>query len=318
MVSRSDKGECLTRPREETSGVSRRNAVAVIGIDRYQTWQPLQNAVADAQGVVELFEQLGFKNVVRSLFNEDASSNAISALATDDLRILHPDDNLVLFYAGHGGMRTHVLGNQTVKTAYLIPFDASEKAATWIELDAWLRAVALLPARHILVVVDACHSGIALGSIIKWRDIGKANDEPLSTLRARRSRRIITSALEDQKVMDCGPVHGHSLFTGCLIEALTHGLRQDGDRVVTGSQLGLYIQQRVATFPNSQQTPDFGTFDFDDRGELLIPLTTEAAMVPSSPADAELIGKAQSLSSVERAPRRTLDLILDNPKVIDE
>lgn len=133
----------------------------------------------------------------------------------------------------------------------------------------------LLPAKHILVVLDACYSGLALDPIIKWRDVGSWHDVPLSTLNARRSRRIITSALDDEVALDCGPAYGHSLFTGCLFEALTHGVRKDGDMVTTGSELGLYVQRRVQTYPSSRQTPDFGTFALDDRGEMIIPLAAE-------------------------------------------
>lgn len=45
-----------------------------------------------------------------------------------------------------------------VKTGYLIPADASDKAATWIALDAWLRALAVLRARHILVIRELRHA----------------------------------------------------------------------------------------------------------------------------------------------------------------
>jgi formylglycine-generating enzyme required for sulfatase activity len=45
--------------------------------------------------------------------------------------------------------------------------------------------------------------------------------------------------------------------------------------MTTGSELGQYLQRRVRTYPESRQTPDFGTFAFDDRGELVIPLATE-------------------------------------------
>ena len=275
----------LTAAPENTIDSSGRRVIAVIGIDRYQGWRRLTNAVRDARGAAALFGQLGFESVTEPLFDDRATGKAIHELVTDDLRTLCADDSLVLFYAGHGGTRTHPLGSQVVKTGYLIPVDASDRAATWIELDGWLRAVSLLPAMHILVILDACHSGIALGPIIKWRDGGTWQTTPLSTLKARRSRRIITSALDDQVALDSGPVYGHSLFTGCLIEGLTHGFGSAGNRLTTGSELGLYLQRRVETHPNSRQTPDFGTFDFDDRGEMVIPFVIEQ---PSEPP--ELVG----------------------------
>jgi uncharacterized caspase-like protein len=257
-----------------------RHVIAVIGIDRYQHWPPLSNAVRDASSAAALFGQLGFEEITTPLLDDRATGKAIQSLVTDDLMTLEPDDSLVLFYAGHGGTRKHRVGDEVIKTGYLIPVDASGtqgKVSTWVDLEGWLRAVSLLPAKHILVVLDACHSGIALDPVIKWRDVGSWQDVPLPTLAARRSRRIITSALDDQVALDSGPVHGHSLFTGCLMEGLTHGLRRGGARVTTGSELGLYVQRRVQTHPHSQQTPDFGTFALDDRGEMVIPLAGEAS-----------------------------------------
>jgi uncharacterized caspase-like protein len=222
-------------PKEpEMLGSGGRNVIAVIGIDRYHHWQPLSNAVCDATGVLALFRQLGFEQVTWPLVDDDATGSAIRSLVTDDLKTLGPYDSLVMFYAGHGGTQTHHLEDRVIKTGYLIPVDAQDKVATWIDLEGWLRAVSLLPAKHILVVLDACHSGIALDPIIKWRDDASWKEAPLATLRARRSRRIITSALDDQVALDSGPMHGHSLFTGCLIEGLTHGVRQGGARVTTG------------------------------------------------------------------------------------
>ena len=312
---RSDAADSPT----QTFDPVRRNVIAVIGIDRYQAWKPLSNAVRDAVGAAALFQRLGFTQIIEPLLDERATGKALQQLVTDDLANLGPDDSLVLFYAGHGGTRRHDLGDQEVKTGYLIPVDASDspnKVATWIELEGWLRAVSLLRAKHILVILDACYSGVALGPIIKWRDVGSWQETPLSTLNARRSRRIITSALDEQIALDTGPVDGHSLFTGCLIEALTHGLHRDGNRVITGSELGVHLQRRVKTYPLSQQTPDFGTFAFDDRGEMLIPLMTHVAADSADVRTIDRRARARRMLSDayerwiehERRERRLLDL----------
>jgi hypothetical protein len=122
--------------------------------------------------------------------------------------------------------------------------------------------------------------------VLQWRSRGRENArrEPLDQLGARRSRRIITSALDDQLAMDGGPVPGHSLFTGCLIEAMTGGLVASvGHRVVTGSEIGHYVQRRVSEYPGSAQTPDFGALELDDRGELLVRVGKEDADAPQPP-----------------------------------
>ncbi|HWO24833.1 MAG TPA: SUMF1/EgtB/PvdO family nonheme iron enzyme [Kofleriaceae bacterium] len=272
---------------EATHAAAGRRVIAAVGIDRYHHWRPLSNAERDARGAVALFRRLGFEDAVPPLLGDAATGRAIDALVTDDLRTLAPEDSLVLFYAGHGGTRRNHVGGEEIKTGYLIPVDASDspdEAVTWIELESWLRAVALLPPKHILVILDACHSGIALDPIVRWRDSGEWRDLPLSTLRMRRSRRIITSALDDQVALDSGPVHGHSLFTGVLIEAFTGGLRPEGRRAISGSELGLYVQQRVEKYPRSRQTPDFGSFDFDERGEMVIPLASDGPELDDAPS----------------------------------
>ncbi|HEX3480070.1 MAG TPA: caspase family protein [Kofleriaceae bacterium] len=257
--------------------------VAVIGIDRYRTWDRLYNAVSDAKGALKLFAGLGFELVAPALFDESATGDALRRLVVDDLSGLGKSDSLVLFFAGHGHTVARTYGGASVRDGYLIPADGDRpggRATTWIRLESWITEITRIPAKHILVILDACHSGLALGPILQWRSRGMENvrREPLEQLRARRSRRIITSALDDQLAMDGGPVPGHSLFTGCLIEAMTGGLvASTGHQIVTGSEIGHYVQRRVSEYPRSAQTPDFGALELDDRGELLVHLRSEGA-----------------------------------------
>jgi uncharacterized caspase-like protein len=257
-----------------------RNIVVVIGIDDYRHWSRLHNAVSDAAGARTLFRDLGFEEVVPPLVDGAATRAALDELVNDTLRndehaALRPDDSLVVFYAGHGGVRTVNRNGKDVKIGHLIPVDAAtDRFSTWIDLEAWLRTVSLLPPRHILVILDACHSGIALGPVIRWRG-GELPSSSVAALHARPSRRIITSALDDERALDSGPIAGHSLFTGALIEALT-GHMASAAGVITGSELAVWVRQRVRTYPGAQQTPDFGAFDHDERGEIAIPLQHRA------------------------------------------
>lgn len=264
--------------RVEATVTEGRKVVAVVGIDRYRAWPVLSNAVSDAHGALRVFQQLGFEQIAPPLIDETATGDAIHRLVTDDLATLGSDDSLVLFFAGHGHTQTRTLQSGPVQTGFLIPFDGDRpdgRAASWLRLDSWLSDVARLPPRHILVILDACHSGLVLGSLIKWRGAAEpVQRDALDALRRRQSRRVITSALGDQRAMDGGPITGHSLFTGCLIEGLTGGLARDGNREVTGSEIGVYVQQRVTGYSASMQTPDFGTLELDNRGELVLPVAT--------------------------------------------
>lgn len=264
-------------------GPAGRHVMVAIGIDRYRHWRPLNNAVGDAVGAAALLRELGFEDVVPPLLDGQATAEAIEALVTDELTSLAASDSLIVFFAGHGGTRTQRVGDRDVRTGYLIPVDGaaeSNRVQSWIEIDPWLRRISKLPPRHILVILDACFSGIALSSVVKWgRDSGALLDLPFAAANARPSRLVITSALDDERAMDSGPRPGHSLFTGCLIDGLTGGIAsvgvRDGRPVIIGSELGRYVRHRVATYegrPGWQQTPDLGSFDFDERGEMLIPV----------------------------------------------
>jgi hypothetical protein len=93
--------------------------VVAIGIDAYPRWGRL-NAVNDARGVLALFRQIGFEEVVPSLTDGAATFAAIRRLVMTELkRALRDDDGLVLFFAGHGHTETAYLQAGTELAIYL-------------------------------------------------------------------------------------------------------------------------------------------------------------------------------------------------------
>jgi uncharacterized caspase-like protein len=261
-----------------------RRCIAVIGVDRYRGWNPLRNAVSDARGVLEAFEDLGFERAAEPLLDDAATRDALRCLVTDDLgATLDEDDSLVLFFAGHGHTVTRKFNDgPPMGKGYLFPVDADRRQSTWLDLANWLSDVAYLPPKHILVILDSCYSGVALDCDTRSRGNGPPLDSSSDPLRVRRSRRVITSALDNERAMDSGPVPGHSLFAGCLIEALQGGMSaQTGESVTTGLDLGVYVRNQVRRHASAQQTPDIGTLEGDNRGELFLPLAKPAS--PSRP-----------------------------------
>lgn len=275
-------------PVHDAPVVAGRHVVVVIGIDHYAAWHHLGNAVNDARGTADAFRRLGFAEHP-GLFDGDATRDALHALVTDDLRSLGVNDSLVVFFAGHGASVPQILDGTEVNTGYLIPVDAENRegrVASWIRLDHWLADLARLPPRHILVIIDACHGGVALDAIrtrgvapaaARTRDVLAAAEDAASPPALRLSRQVIVSALAGQLALDGGPTPGHSLFTGCLLEALHHGLRRGGDPTASGSEIGVYLQKQLARYPDARQTPGIRRFDFDDGGELTVPLARVAS-----------------------------------------
>ncbi|MBW4659777.1 MAG: caspase family protein [Drouetiella hepatica Uher 2000/2452] len=255
-----------------------RSVVVVIGIDKYTHWRTLNNAVQDALGFQQtLIEKLGFTAPIAPLIDVAATQEAIEALVEEHLRkLLKQDDSLVLFFAGHG----HTRIDEHSKTGYVIPADArmpdaeEERWGDYIRLNHWLEEVAELPAKHILVILDACHSGFALGNAA---NIYRSAERFRADINRDRSRKVITSAKQDQLALDGGPVPGHSLFTGTLINGFNWGEADtDGNGFITSSELGLYLQQKVGQVSGSAQTPEFGSFHRDEKGEMIIALRDQS------------------------------------------
>ena len=254
-----------------------RSLIVTIGINDYTNWQKLKNAVQDAVGFQQtLIDKLGFQAPIPPLIDSAATRDAIESLIEDQLRdVLREDDSLVLFFAGHG----HTRVEEHSETGFIVPIDArrpdpKEYWSDYIRLNHWLEEIAELPARHILVILDSCHSGFALGEAAhSFRDATRYQQD----LTGRRSRKVLTSAQREQPALDGGPIPGHSLFTGTLINGFNWAEADlEGNGLITGSELGLFVQQKVAQASNSAQTPDFGSFHLDDRGEMIFSLRNQS------------------------------------------
>ncbi len=70
---------------------------------------------------------------------------------------LTQDDNLLIFYAGHGAVKR--LGTKVIG-GYVIPSDAKKDSyATYIKSDDLKETIETSEAKHILFIVDACFAG---------------------------------------------------------------------------------------------------------------------------------------------------------------
>jgi uncharacterized caspase-like protein len=93
------------------------------------------------------------------LYDRAATRDGIEAGFARLARESHPEDVAVIFFAGHGVDHG--------KDFYLVPSDASPAAAetSGISTVALAKALARVPARKKLFIVDACQSGGALSKL---------------------------------------------------------------------------------------------------------------------------------------------------------
>ncbi|MDW8479743.1 MAG: caspase family protein [Xanthomonadales bacterium] len=123
----------------------------VIGNDEYQSYPRLQSARNDARAVARLLERrYGF--TVRLLL--DADRFAILSAINDFRERLGEEDNLLIYFAGHG--EVDPVGRQ----GYWLPVDARpELPLSWISNTAISDMLNTMRTRHVLVVADSCYSG---------------------------------------------------------------------------------------------------------------------------------------------------------------
>ncbi|MCB9263779.1 MAG: caspase family protein [Lewinellaceae bacterium] len=199
-------------PPEKPSPRPGRSWFLGIGIDRYQYFSDLNNAVKDVKDFQQLLiERYGQESDFSiTLFDEEATrSNIIQAL--DRLaQEAQETDKLLIYYSGHGHLRE--VGS--VKQGFWIPSNAGKDHTDQYIRNSTIRDyVQLIPAMHTLVISDACFSGALM-----VRSLARSATA-LEELERRHSRWVLCSGRHDQKVSD-GPKGDNSPFAKSLLYLL--------------------------------------------------------------------------------------------------
>jgi uncharacterized caspase-like protein len=191
-----------------------RYTALVIGNSHYAHLDELPSAAADARAVADVLERrYGFR--VTALYDADryAILSALNELRTR----LGEDDNLVVYYAGHGEL------DQANQRGYWLPVDAQRgNPANWISNVAITDIINAMKARHVMVIADSCYSGALTESGIALAEEELGDDARArfeKSLVGRRSRTALTSG-GLAPVLDEG-TGGHSVFARAFLEVLS-------------------------------------------------------------------------------------------------
>ena len=159
--------------------------------------------------------------------------------------VLREDDNLLLYYAGHGYY------DEDVDLGYWLPVDADlESKRNWIRNSTITDTIKGMQAKHVLLVADSCFSGTLLRSVDVKRT-GRFYEQM-----ARRSARLVMTSGGIEPVMDGGG-DGHSVFARSFIEKL-----RGGERIVACTSLFQAIREPVVM--SSEQVPQYSNIRFID------------------------------------------------------
>lgn len=156
-------------------------------------------------------------------------------------RKLNVNDNLIIFYAGHG------VYDLAMNMGYWIPSDAeTQNSSNWIANDEVKRILKAMKTQHILVIADACFAGTLTrngvsggltNTTIDWNEMLPNN--MLKNRYALKSRKVITSGSLEQ-------VPDKSVF----LESLVNMLETSNLKYLVSEQLFDRVKRSI-----EEQTP---------------------------------------------------------------
>ena len=205
----------------------------IIGNDKYQHWNPLHNAISDAQSVADILQsRYGFKVT----FLKNATRLDILRGLNNFRKSLKENDNLLVYYAGHGHLE------KDIDRGYWIPVDAEiNDTSNWILTPSITDQLELMSAKHILVVADSCFAGKMTRSSLAQLRPGLSDEKRMKMLKTVAKKRVRTALTSggEHPVLDVGE-GGHSVFTGALITVLG-----ENQTILETERLFLAIRTRV-------------------------------------------------------------------------
>jgi WD40 repeat protein len=151
-------------------------------------------------------------------------------------REVSPDDNLLIFYAGHGHW------DENTHKGYWLPSDAQhESTANWLRNSSLTGYMSSINSKHTLLIADACFSG----SIFQTRAAFPKSTRAVERLYNMNSRKAMTSGTLKE-------VPDESVFLKYLMERL----EENQENYLPSEQL--FYSLKPAVLNNSDNVPQFG------------------------------------------------------------
>ena len=219
----------------------------VVGVENYAFWPEKTGAIKSARDVSWELRRLGFS--VRLLLDPSAQKLRFALNEFAQKTGNEVERGLVFYYAGHSETRTSANGQNV---GWIIPVDASipkqnvqsfqRKAISTEDLAA---ISSQIRSKHTLFIFDTPLSANEFKvEPAVLRIVGTDNRLP--------SRQFITAGSAEKSNPKGNP------FTKFLILGLREEADLIRDGVVTGSELGLYLSDRISKVTAGQLYPQYG------------------------------------------------------------
>jgi hypothetical protein len=207
----------------------------IVGINTYKYAAKLSGCVADAKAMARLLKQnadRGRNYECRVLLDKIEGRKPITcaALRKACAEFFDFNGDVLFYFSGHGAL--------TPFGGHFCAFD-SQRNNWGIPMQEIVQMANSSRARHILMILDCCHSGdIADPAMMNSRRDG----DPLAVLRENLT--VIAASRAPQASLEAG---GHGLFTAAVLDALEGGAA-DHMGWVTAPSIYAYVERRFGAF----------------------------------------------------------------------
>lgn len=226
--------------------------------NEYAEWSDLTNPINDARTMArELEQNYGFNT---ELVIEEDKRNILKKLKEYARRDFDPNDQLLIFFAGHGKF------DADFGEGYVVCTDSrknDEGNESYISHSSLRTIVNNIPSKHTFLVMDVCFGGTIDPFIASGGNRGELNGgiqeiTPTEFIERKlkfKTRKYLTSG--GKEYVPDGTPGAHSPFTRKFLEAL----RSYGgeDQIITLAELLLYFERLVPE-------PRFGEYGSNEPG----------------------------------------------------
>lgn len=232
---------------------NRKDYALIFATDTYDNWTDLVNPISDARTIENILtDKYGFETEVI----ENATLEELSDKIYDyNTRKFNPQDQLFIFFAGHGYF-DDVLGEGYIVTSNSLLNDKGKNS--FLSHTLLRQRLDNIKCEHIFLSMDICFGGTFDPIVAKTRSgdlVDEASDtQYLVRKLSRRTRKFLTSG--SKEYVSDGIPGKHSPFASKFIQALRETGGGTG-RLLTLTELNTYFQ-KLATEAR------FGSFGTDD------------------------------------------------------
>jgi hypothetical protein len=215
----------------------------LIGIGKYQHLPQLSSPAADVRKMRDFLEAQGFDEIM-SVTDEDVTLATFRSPQNYFKAKLQPDDRFLFYYSGHGVSQIE-LGKTR---GYLpLPNERAGSRANSIAMDDLVSWMQELSTKHLLVILDACFSGLAVGGIEVKGIAQNVDRETLVSFSRGEARYLLMAGTDGQQSLADRKWNG-SLFTEMIIRGAQSAKDADllNDRIIATKELYSWVRASVS------------------------------------------------------------------------